>query len=706
MVSGRHFNANVRAIRIYAGSLNEAEIKANAALDEEAYYTVDESNLEALVKGYWFETVTNTADLAGTSLAQLQAYAESKVVNSDIISVTVADAGNGAYTFTYKRVDTGDVIDTHTFYVDADITLDMAQLTADESAALMNDLAPFAGNGTIAVKWDDTAKAVNYKGTRNGSGNPVSHLYFPIYSSTNAYVYEAEISYVSGGSGWSTLSFAADRTLEHLQYAIWGSIGANGTGAELVRFQDPSKNNNTFAVGHVSQPMTEVLKAMGDKWQDTYTKDNTTYTVTDTVTYKVVVYEDTMYAFIDGVQVVSAPITGVLYKDAKGVFGFNTANTSFNIHKLSVRPITEENEEEELDGIELRFNPVKSFVTDLYEPDTDINTAPIVMQTATEFVSDVSGLEKRPSSIIFDLKLEQGVLNAYSGDKLLGTFDALYKANQPKANVGVRIALGDTATADALVEWAKPVRAGNLWVITNDVELLERMTAQIDTIRGVVDFTGDVVRGPSEVEYVFDTDGDGTIKQNSVVTNAELGKINVTGGEYANRVAPQFTYKNYTGGYDARQWSEIYDILFTCGYRTVLLPESAIDKESVYQMQGSLVTIFVETDATTEQEFYDLIVSGVNGILSTEYETNIAVLESDTFDVDGQNILVRGGHIVGHRGDMGFATTSKDSLPENSVEALISAAQSGVSSVEFDVYMTLDGYLVLNHNTSIQEEHV
>ena len=79
-----------------------------------------------------------------------------------------------------------------------------------------------------------------------------------------------------------------------------------------------------------------------------------------------------------------------------------------------------------------------------------------------------------------------------------------------------------------------------------------------------------------------------------------------------------------------------------------------------------------------------------------------SVLESDTFDVDGQNILVRGGHIVGHRGDMGFATTSKDSLPENSVEALISAAQSGVSSVEFDVYMTLDGYLVLNHNTSIK----
>ena len=78
------------------------------------------------------------------------------------------------------------------------------------------------------------------------------------------------------------------------------------------------------------------------------------------------------------------------------------------------------------------------------------------------------------------------------------------------------------------------------------------------------------------------------------------------------------------------------------------------------------------------------------------------MLESDTFDVDGQNILVRGGHIVGHRGDMGFATTSKDSLPENSVEALISAAQSGVSSVEFDVYMTLDGYLVLNHNTSIK----
>ena len=118
-------------------------------------------------------------------------------------------------------------------------------------------------------------------------------------------------------------------------------------------------------------------------------------------------------------------------------------------------------------------------------------------------------------------------------------------------------------------------------------------------------------------------------------------------------------------------------------------------------LQGSLVYTMVETNADTERQFYDLIVTGVNGILSTSYKTNIETLEGELFAANGGNILIRGGSVVGHRGDMGYHVKGQMTLPENSVESIVSAAQSGASSVEFDMYMTTDGELVTNHNASV-----
>ena len=111
--------------------------------------------------------------------------------------------------------------------------------------------------------------------------------------------------------------------------------------------------------------------------------------------------------------------------------------------------------------------PRSSYLTDIYEPATDINAAPIVMQSATPDTSDVSGEAARPSALIFDVRTADGVLYAYGGDTLLGTFSDLYVANQPKTNVGARIALGDTETANALASFVRENGAGNLWVISN-----------------------------------------------------------------------------------------------------------------------------------------------------------------------------------------------------------------------------------------------
>ena len=146
----------------------------------------------------------------------------------------------------------------------------MSQMDTDAQKVLLNDVVQYKGSGSIEVKWNDTAKALNYKGTRNG--NPVSHLYFPVYSSEDAYVFETELSFVSGLTDWSTMVFGADRFVEHLQYAFWGQRKASDNGAEFVRFQDPSKNTN-WAVGHQNIPFSKVLETLGEKWEDTYTQN-------------------------------------------------------------------------------------------------------------------------------------------------------------------------------------------------------------------------------------------------------------------------------------------------------------------------------------------------------------------------------------------------------------------------------------------------
>lgn len=325
-----------------------------------------------------------------------------------------------------------------------------------------------------------------------------------------------------------------------------------------------------------------------------------------------------------------------------------------------------------------------SYQVDLYEPATDVNAAPIIMQSATADIYDVSEEAKRPSAIIFDLKLEDNVLTAYAGQTKLGAFADLYRANQPKANVGVRIALGDTATAQKLAVWAQAEYVGNLWLISNDVEVLKTVTSVATTVRGIVDLSGDTVRGPANVTHNFDKNNDGT------VSNSEYQYYE---GELV------YEYKTFTGGYSALTWNEIYDLVFTFGNRTVLIPESAATKENIHTLQSSLVFTLVQTNKPSATEMYDLLVTGADGILTDDYATGISVLESDAFNANGGNILLRDSNVVGHRGDMGNLNV----YPENTVEAIVSAAQSGASSVEFDIYGSNDWELLLVHSSSMSK---
>ena len=113
---------------------------------------------------------------------------------------------------------------------------------------------------------------------------------------------------------------------------------------------------------------------------------------------------------------------------------------------------------------------------------------------AGEFVQGVTQTGKviyvssaRPNSIIFDVKAENGVLNAYSNTTLLGTVDEVYGKLEHKANFGVRIS--DADTANAVAEWVKERNVANLWVVSDNVELLSVVQSAKQAVRCVVDCT-------------------------------------------------------------------------------------------------------------------------------------------------------------------------------------------------------------------------
>lgn len=505
---------------------------------------------------------------------------------------------------------------------------------------------------------------------------------------------------------------------------------------------------------------------------------------------------------------------------------------------------------------------IDSYNVDIYEPETDINAAPIVMQKADSEIFDVSHEEKRPSALIFDVKAEDGILYAYDGDTKIGEFIALYETNKPKVNVGVRIY--DMESADILVSWIHAERIGNLWVISDDVEILEKVTKpgktnivdgtltvvgdsqtyryvriegtnkylgineldvtgeeeadlladatvsvggtivqgsvsritdgstksetcvdysadapypyiQVDLgeaktitnikyiikekvttdsyryngerillsndpefkegvttvltvgdlgytyesqsfptvfnvdlsgegegipleftisqypttyVRGIIDLTGKSVRGPANTTHNFDSNGDGTVDATTKT------------GEYRNGIITEYDYVTYEADegsvYNTLSWDELYDLVFTLGYRTVLLDENDVTKDEMHYLHKAMLYVIAESRAENEGEFYNLIASGVNGILSENYNANINALESDYFKSDSE-ILIRPATIVAHRGD----TDTDAPYSESTLKAIVSAGESGAEGIEFDIWMTLDGYLIVNHNDNI-----
>ncbi len=125
-----------------------------------------------------------------------------------------------------------------------------------------------------------------------------------------------------------------------------------------------------------------------------------------------------------------------------------------------------------------------------------------------------------------------------------------------------------------------------------------------------------------------------------------------------------------------------------CGTKAVLLDASTLTQQEVLAMQARSLSVFAQVKPG-KAALHSAIFAGVTGILTDDSAGALAYYKSISDTTVNAPTLM-----VAHRGDY-------QNCPDNTLRSLIAAAQSGASATEFDVWLTADGHLVLNHDSKM-----
>lgn len=607
------FSGTIKAIRVYDRTLTQEELNANAIADSDRYISAE--RLAAAAKDSWNAVVTGNA--SATTAEGLRSFGQSKMTETAKrhLGLTVADGGDGTFTFTYAPIEegTGFAPVSYTLYVDCDYELDFSKMTEEEAAEFLRNAYAHQGSGGV------TPSVVN--GTLiyqpNSGARPVSGLYLPVYYSGSNYVWEMDVSFTrvpQNGYTWCGQLFGVKAVDTDQNTCTLNLQSGSAATYEFCKRTQPNQWAN-----HVTTALGSGLVGENGISAEKFNND---YSVNDGArfTLKYVVKDGICFGFIDNVLVVESTNLG---RDLSGGFGINSAGPKMEIHRIRVSTDTSK---------ETVTSPIEPYRVDVYEPQTAIAVAPTILQQADSNHADYSQTEgARPASLIYTVKAEDGKLNAYDGETLLGTFRELYQKNFGKVIQGVRVQ--DQGAADLLAQYVKDSKNANLWVIAEDGKLLSTVSAANAAIRGVVDVTE--------------------------------------------------SYPNLSK-------TALYEAVYGYGYRTILISDRDISEEVMRDLQNMKLVVLVEANGLAEKDLYDLVVAGPNGILTDDSAAAIRMLESFQ-----DYTLVRNSAVVAHRGDRTY--------PDNSIESITSAAESGAAAVELDVYLTKDGKLLLSHDNDNEE---
>lgn len=125
--------------------------------------------------------------------------------------------------------------------------------------------------------------------------------------------------------------------------------------------------------------------------------------------------------------------------------------------------------------------------------------------------------------------------------------------------------------------------------------------------------------------------------------------------------------------------------------KVAVIPDIAASQDNVKYLNSRQITTWIGTTSSvkTEKQAVEMLVSGTYGIISDNtafvYETAGKYLQ--------KNSLTRTPMIIGHRGIPG-------TMPENTLEGAIEAYNQGADVIEIDIYITIDGQIVINHDST------
>ena len=269
----------------------------------------------------------------------------------------------------------------------------------------------------------------------------------------------------------------------------------------------------------------------------------------------------------------------------------------------------------------------------VYEPETSFVLATTIAWEADASVKDVAAAQVRPGTALVYVDKELNVTTA--DGTALGAL-----ADYVTATTGTMIPalyIQDEETAAALKAYLEETGLGDVFVAGSyENSALIKEVAQLNPVRGLVDFRA--------------------IKAGDEDTLEEI--IKKTNGSYA---------------------------------KVALLSQELATEDNVKFLQGRLVTVWVETEATTKA-LLTQYTNGANGVLVKDYQKAIDQL---AFFKDDAPSLLRLSNVVGHRGMPSVHV-------ENTVQSMIGAYNAGADAMETDIYLSDDREIFVLHDGNLK----
>ncbi len=128
--------------------------------------------------------------------------------------------------------------------------------------------------------------------------------------------------------------------------------------------------------------------------------------------------------------------------------------------------------------------------------------------------------------------------------------------------------------------------------------------------------------------------------------------------------------------------------------KVVILPQCVATQAEITKLNHYGMTTWIKANEKLEskKDALYLLLSSAYGIISD----NTALLADVATNTLVSGTVTRMPLLIGHRG----TAPANSNAPENTVEAALAAYNNGANAIEVDIYITSDGTLVINHNST------